>query len=153
MTENRAAEQSRRQVLRKGIVLGGVAWAAPTVTAVSLTPANAAEPSGSTPQPSSPPKNPPSNPPKNPPSSPPQSPPASRAPSPAPTPTLSASPSPKPSGTSVPVAGDKLPDTGTSDMMKTIALGGATALGGAAIYAAARTRGNTIDGEDSAPTA
>jgi hypothetical protein len=64
MARTRAESLTRRQVLTGSAAVGGALWVAPTVTAICLTQANAASPSGVPMPPKKPkkPKKPPSTP-------------------------------------------------------------------------------------------
>ncbi|NED99623.1 LPXTG cell wall anchor domain-containing protein [Phytoactinopolyspora halotolerans] len=150
-------------MLATGLTAGGAAWVAPTVTAIALTPAHAASPSGPQPPPTEPPK-PPPPPPSEPPRTepPPSEPPGTQPPSTKPPGTQP--PSTQPPGTQPPSTkppdkpdkpegkkpGDKpsdddttaaLPDTGASDAATVAGIGGALALGGAVAYAMSRRAG------------
>ncbi len=153
---------SRRQMLRRGVAVGTAAWTVPTVTAITLTPANAASPSG---QPSEPPK-PPTKPPELPtdkptpgePSQPPGKPSPTQPPGEEPTAPPGQHPTPRPTpsrGTpdddDTTVGAGQLPDTGPGDVARTVALGGLLAAGGAAAVAASRRP--TDDTDAAAPEA
>lgn len=137
-------------MLTTGLVVGGAAWAAPTVTAVALTPASAATPSGEQPPPKPP------EPPKEPPTDEPTPPPVDETPPPEQTPTPKPPSDEKPDETPPPKApsddttagGSELPDTGAGDATRVAALGGVLAAGGAALYAASRKAGDQPDGND-----
>ena len=148
-------------MLTRSAVVGGALWVAPTVTAVSLTPAHAATPSGVTP--TQPPKEPPTEPPKEPPTDPPpedseKTPEARKTPRTPETPgTPTEAPSEKPKATtpnpsggpakpgssgdaggsvgSDPTAGEPLAATGADDVAMLAALGGTALVGGAAAVA------------------
>lgn len=148
---------SRRQMLRRGVAVGTAAWTVPTVTAIALTPANAASPSG---QPSEPPK-PPTKPPELPTDKPtpgePGKPSPTQPPGEQPTGPTGQHPTPRPTPSrgapdddDTPVGAGQLPDTGPGDVARTVALGGLLAAGGAAAVAASRRR---TDDTDAAPEA
>ncbi|WP_069112589.1 LPXTG cell wall anchor domain-containing protein [Jiangella alba] len=136
---------SRRQILRRGVAVGTAVWTVPTVTAITLTPANAASPSGE--PPTEPPK-PPTEPPK-----PPTEPPSNET---TPPPSTETTPPPSnettPPGTSTPSGkprppGDEdedettaggLPNTGPGDVAQGLAVGGLLTAAGAAMYVASR---------------
>ncbi|MBB5786207.1 hypothetical protein [Jiangella mangrovi] len=144
MQQNQSTGLNRRQMLAKGAALGGVVWAAPTVTAITLSQANAAVPSGPPPEPSEPPK-PPETPPEKPPTQPPTTPPDDHTPEPSP-PAETPAPKPPPGDDEdVPVGGPELPNTGPGDVARTVAVGGLLAAAGAsAVYVASK------DGQQSA---
>lgn len=138
---------SRRQMLRRGVAVGTAVWTVPTVTAITLTSANAASPSG---QPPTKPPKPPTTPPEQPtpppssetPTTPPERPPGTSTPNPPPGGT--GTPSPKPPGSAPPhgdddsTAGGGLPDTGPGDVAQKLAVGGLLTAAGAAVYVASR---------------
>ncbi|TDD98950.1 LPXTG cell wall anchor domain-containing protein [Jiangella asiatica] len=144
---------SRRQMLRRGVAVGTAAWTVPTVTAISLTPANAASPSGQPSEPPKPPTKPPEPPelptdkPTSPPTDEPSRPPSGEQPTP---PADHPTPRPTPShgapgDDDTTVGGGQLPDTGPGDVARTVALGGLLAAGGAAAVAATRRRTDDAD--------
>ncbi|PZF81019.1 LPXTG cell wall anchor domain-containing protein [Jiangella anatolica] len=147
MQQNQTTGLSRRQMLARGAKIGGVVWAVPTITAITLSQANAAVPSGQPPEPSQPPKppeKPPTSPPEQPPANPPTTPPDDHTPEPTPE-----APAPKPPADEdqPPAAGGpELPNTGPGDVARTATLGGLLAAGGAAaIYVASKDGRRSAD--------
>jgi outer membrane biosynthesis protein TonB len=151
MQQNQSAGLSRRQMLARGATIGGVVWAAPVVTSITLSQANAAVPSGPPPEPSEPPKppeNPPTQPPEEPPTTPPTTPPDDHSPEPTPP---AETPAPPPGDDEdQPVAGGpELPNTGPGDVARTVALGGLLAAGGAAaVHVASKYGQQSADHSD-----
>ncbi len=133
-------------MLRRGVAVGTAVWTVPTITAITLTPANAASPSGE--PPTEPPK-PPTEPPK-PPTEPPTEPPSNETTPPpstetTPPPSNETTPPGKPSATPPPpgdedddTAGGGLPNTGPGDVAQGLAVGGLLTAAGAAMYVASR---------------
>lgn len=151
MATTRSSTLTRRQVLGKSAAVGGALWVAPTVTAISLTEANAATPSGvsKTPPPETPREPPSFEPPDTPTDGP------TTVPSPE-TPVRSTPGTPGGSGSggsggaggsggSNPTAGDRLPDTGIDDITTKALVSGALIVGGAAAVATARASRTPID--------